>query len=143
MPRILLDTGVWIALCDRTDRSVSPKVARALERRIAPHRVILPWPIAYETLRTRFVRNRIALQEFEKKLTSPRLDRQDDSRYREPALMLSLDASLRQRRPLAMVDCMLRLVIEDPNVNLRYFATFNARDFSDVCARRGIEMWCN
>ena len=141
MPTILVDTGVWIALCDPSDTAVPPQVAHALEQRIVQHRVTVPWPIAYETLRSRFVKKPIALKNFERELSSPRVVKIDDGTYREEALALSFESSLRKRRPLAMVDCMLRLVLEDPNTNVQYLATFNVRDFYDVCARKRIEIW--
>ena len=45
-----------------------------------------------------------------------------------------------RKRPLSMVDCLIRLMIEDVNVKLHYLATFNHRDFLDVCAARRIEI---
>ncbi len=39
-----------------------------------------------------------------------------------------------------MVDCLIRLIIEDENVKVDYLVTFNVRDFHDVCMKRGIEL---
>lgn len=48
--------------------------------------------------------------------------------------------ALKKNRPLNMVDCLLMLIIKDINVNISYFATFNDKDFIDVCRKRQIEI---
>jgi predicted nucleic acid-binding protein len=136
MRYVLADTGIWFAMFDRRDpyaNAVEEK-AEILDR----CQVVLPWPTLYETLRTRMVRNTIALQQFEKYLRRPQVQYLDDSRYREAALELAFQSSLRRSRPLSMVDCLMTLVLNDRSVKLHYLATFNDRDFVDVCRRRGI-----
>ena len=141
MATILVDTGVWLALCDARDRVATPEVVEDIYDRIKVHSIIVPWPVVYETLRTRFVRNRAAMERFEHEIKSARVDRLDDAPYREDALSLSIDYSLRQGRPLSMVDCMLRLLLDDLKIRIRYFVTFNQGDFVDVCKTRRIELW--
>jgi hypothetical protein len=119
----------------------SEEDVRFLESRIEALSVVIPWPIAYETLRTRFVRNRQGLERFEQRLKSPKIKLVDDAPYREDALALSIESSLRGHRPLSMVDCVIRILLDDANVKIRYLATYNAADFADVCARRSIELW--
>ena len=141
MASILVDTGVWYALCDSRDRTVSQEVIDDLYARVKAHSIIMPWPIAYETLRTRFVHNRLALERFEREMRSQRINQVDDAPYRQDALALSIESSLRRRRPLSMVDCVLRLLIDDGSTKIRYVVTFNQPDFVDVCRRRQIELW--
>jgi len=141
MALVLIDTGVWYALCDRTDHVVSQDVVDDIRERVAVHSVVLPWPIAYETLRTSFVRKRFALAQFEREIRPPRIQPLDDAPYRSAALELSIESSLRRNRPMSMVDCLMRILLDDVNVNIRYFVTFNVRDFADVCARRRVELW--
>ena len=141
MASILVDTGVWYALCDSRDRTVSQEVIDDLYARVKAHSIIMPWPIAYETLRTRFVHNRLALERFEREMRSQRINQVDDAPYRQDALALSIESSLRRRRPLSMVDCVLRLLIDDVSTKIRYVVTFNQPDFVDVCRRRQIELW--
>jgi hypothetical protein len=64
----------------------------------------------------------------------------DDSSFREAAFEMALESSLRQRRPLSMVDCLIRLLLEDGTTQISYLVTFNERDFADVCRRRGVEI---
>lgn len=73
MASILVDAGVWYALCDRRDRTVSQEVIDSIYERIKIHSIVLPWPILYETLRTRFVRSRLAMERFEQEIKSRRV----------------------------------------------------------------------
>jgi len=56
------------------------------------------------------------------------------------ALERATDAFLQRTRPLSLVDCVVRLILDDVNTKINYFITFNRGDFSDVCRRRAIEM---
>jgi predicted nucleic acid-binding protein len=141
MASILVDTGIWYALCDSKDQAVSREIVDDIYARLRVHSVVIPWPIAYETLRSQFVRNRLALERFERELKSPNTVLIDDAPYREDALALSIESSLRRGRPLSMVDCIIRLLIDDVKMKIRYLVTFNARDFADVCRKRQIELW--
>jgi predicted nucleic acid-binding protein len=138
MEYTLLDTGVLYGVFDNRD----PRYKEANEKveYFDLFKLILPWPIVYETLRTRFVRNQAALQKFEKFLKAPNIIFLDDTDYRGDALDLSLESSLRKKRPLSMVDCLLRLVIDDPNVKIDYLLTFNPGDFIDTCNRNRVEI---
>jgi len=39
-----------------------------------------------------------------------------------------------------MVDCLMRLVIDDPNVKIDNLLTFNPGDFVDMCYRNRVEL---
>jgi predicted nucleic acid-binding protein len=141
MASVLVATGVWYALCDPRDRTVSQEVVDELYARLNVHSILIPWPVLYETLRTGFVRNRLAMERFERELKSPRVTLLDDAPYRADALAHSIEWSLRRGRPLSMVDCVLRLLLDDVQAKIRYLVTFNQGDFVDVCAARRIELW--
>lgn len=142
MTRILVDTGVWLAICDPTDSTRDRATVANHAETIQSMTVIIPWPITYETLSSRFVRNRLALEGFERQLKSHRVQFLDDSPYREHALKHALDSSLRQGRPLSLTDCLLRVVIDELSLGLRHLATYNVKDFADVCRRNKVEMLC-
>lgn len=136
MPYALVDTGVWYAMFDRADPcrdEVGPK-----SDRLKALGVIVPWPIMYETLRTRFVRNVVALGQFERFLKRPNIEYLDDSSLRDAAMNLAFESSIRFKRPLSMVDCLLRLLIEDPGTRVDYLVTFNIRDFVDICHKHRV-----
>jgi predicted nucleic acid-binding protein len=138
MESVVVDTGVWYALFDSRDNNYGQADEKA--ELLSMLNVVVPWPTAYETLRTRFVKNAAALRQFELFLKSSNVLFLEDEEYRASAFELSLDSALRKTRPLSMVDCLIRLIIDDPNVNIRYLATFNVRDFFDVCAKNGVEI---
>lgn len=132
----LVDTGIWIAMFDPRDqhRERIEEITGYLD---ICH-LILPWPTLYETLRTRLVRNRCALKSFEVYLKRPRISFLDDEPYREQAIELCFSSTLRTDRPLSMVDCLIRLILEDINVKVSYLATFNDADFIDICQKRQV-----
>lgn len=142
MPRVLIDTGVWYSRYDPRDNVASQEDVEAVFDLVQAHEIVLAWPIAYETLRTRFTRNKIAMTLFEEELKSPNVLFLDDAPYRGDAIELAFHSS-RNGRPLSMVDCVLRLIMDDRNINISYFATWNLADFCDVCSSRQIETISN
>lgn len=144
MPNVLVDTGVWIELYaprnHAGDHGRTPEEVARVQARLEPLTAVIPWPAAYEALRTRFVANRPALEAFERRLKGPRVEFVDDSPYRDDALQLCFETGVRRGRPLSMIDCLMRLILEDVNTKIPLLATFNVRDFSDVCRKRGIEI---
>lgn len=142
MARVLIDTGVWYSRFDTRDTTAAKDDMEAVFELVQPFDIVLPWPVAYETLRTRFARNRIGMSLFEEELKSPKIQFIDDAQYRGDAIELAFESS-RYGRPLSMVDCLLRLILDDRNIKIGYFATWNLADFCDVCASRGVELISN
>lgn len=140
MATVLVDTGVWYALLDPKDRPELREQLDILGAQLQKNTVVIPWPITYETLRSKFVKNRLALEGFERVLKAPNSRFLDDSPYRDAALEHSLESSLKRGRPLSLVDCMLRVMMDDSDTRIDYLATFNVRDFHDVCTRRKISL---
>ena len=138
MEYALADTGLWYAVFDQRDPYHSE--AKGKVEILSPFHIVLPWPTVYETLRTKFVRNRVALGRFERFLMSPSVIYLDDSPFRHAAMELAFESSLKQGRPLSMVDCLVRLILEDVNIRISYLATLNVGDFVDVCRSNRIEI---
>lgn len=138
MKHVLVDTGFWYAAFDSKD----PYHQQAQDKMefLGLCHLLIPWPTMYETLCTRLVRNKFQLQQFEIFLKKPNISYLDDAPYREEALSLSMKSSLRRGRPLSMVDCMIRLTLEDENTKVNYLATFNEIDFSDLCSSCSFEI---
>lgn len=134
----LVDTGIWYGMFDSRDER--HRDAQGKIELLESFYLVMPWPTAYETLRTRFVRNKFALEQFERYLKTPRIIFLDDGPFREAAFELSLQKSLRDGRPLSMVDCLIRLILDDTNTKIDFLATFNISDFADICATRGVEI---
>jgi predicted nucleic acid-binding protein len=140
--RILVDTCVWLAIFDPTDSTRDRATVADHAAKIQSMTAIIPWPITYETMSSKFAKNSLALHGFEKHLKSTRILFLDDAPYREKALEHALDSSLKQQRPLSLTDCLLRVVVDELGPGLNYLATYNVKDFSDVCKRKKIEILC-
>jgi hypothetical protein len=102
--------------------------------------VLLPWPCLYETFNTRFAKNKFAVRQFEIFLQQPHVCFIKDEVYREKALEAAFKTSLIQSRGIALVDMVLRLILEDIDVRKHAIITFNPGDFSDLCRKHSIEM---
>lgn len=76
---------------------------------------------------------------FETYLKRPHISFVEDAPYRDSALELCFSSALRGHS-FSMVDCLIRLILEDINVKVGYLATFNHVDFIDICQKRQIEI---
>ena len=140
MKRVLVDTCVWYAIFDPQDRPHDRLGVSALNEKIGYMTAVIPWPITYETVCSRFAKNRQALEGFERLLKSHRVLFLDDAGFRDDALEHAFESSLRGNRPLSLTDCLLRVILNRSRTNIHYLATYNVRDFHDVCKDRRIEM---
>ena len=134
---LLPDSGFFMALYDPRDENH----AAAQEKRewldMLP--IVLPWPVLYETVNTRFARRPAIMARFDAVVMHPDTRLLDDSRYRPDAYRTVM--AIEQRgRPLSLVDAVLRSVIDDPNVALAALLTFNLPDFVDVCRQNSVEV---
>lgn len=136
---LLVDTGAWLALFD--PRAEHHRAIVAVADLIDLAHLVMPWPVAYETLRTRLVRRPAWVAAFDQRLKRPSVTFIDDADYREDAYALTIGSATSGHRDLSMVDMLCRLLIEDPNVDIKYFLTVNRKDFYDVCARHRVEIW--
>lgn len=136
--RILVDTGFWIALYD--PREAYYGVANSVGDLIDEFPIVMPWPIAYETLRTRFVRHPEWVSSLDIRLKKPSVTFIDDTDYCLAAYNQCIDYSTRQKRDISMVDMLCRILIDDPSVDVDYLFTVNPKDFYDVCASNNVEI---
>ncbi|MBN1972515.1 MAG: hypothetical protein JW787_02655 [Sedimentisphaerales bacterium] len=137
MEYALADTGVWYGIFDSRDSRYNEAQSKIIF--FESFKIVIPWPTVYETLRTRFVKNKPALKLYETFLKKPNFEYLDDSVYRDEAFRLSVESSL-NGRPISMVDCLLRLIIDDPNAKINYLLTFNQPDFIDICKKNRVEI---
>lgn len=133
--QILLDTGFLYALFEAKDEHHPEALAYA--DFLSDYQIIIPWPILYETVNTRFIRRPITIRRMEKLLKRPNVTLLDDAAYKQEALELSLSSV---GRAFSVVDNVLRLVLDDRNVRVNYLFSFNRGDFADVCAQRNVEI---
>ena len=133
---LLTDTGYLIALYDERDEHYA--MAKSNSHLLERHPVILPWPVLYETINTRFARRPTILKGIDAVIANANTLLLDDSPYREAAYRQVQQTS--RERPLSLVDAVLRAVIEDENVRIAGLLTFNARDFYDLCYPRHVDL---
>jgi predicted nucleic acid-binding protein len=134
----LADSGFWYALYDSRDSY--HVAAEEKSNLLQTMNVLLPWPCLYETFNTRFAKNKFAVRQFEIFLQQPHVCFIKDEVYREKALEAAFKTSLIQSRGIALVDMVLRLILEDIDVRKHAIITFNPGDFSDLCRKHSIEM---
>lgn len=133
---VLIDTGFWYAFYDKRDQyhEEAGKKANLLENST----ILIPWPCLYETFNSRFAKNAVAARRFEKLLRQPQVVLLSDEPYRESALEVAIASVL--TRGFALVDVVIRLILDDVNVRKHGLLTFNQRDFDDLCRKHQIEI---
>lgn len=148
MSRICIDSGFLIALSDHTDAhhlEAADRFERHLRR--SRNELLVPWPILYETVSTKLVRDRRKLDRFRSVwLTLEKrryLELLDDRPMLSGALaecLNELDRSVEHYRSLSLTDRVIRAMLADRALRIDALITFNVRDFVDVCTRHGREL---
>ena len=141
--KVLVDTGLWRGLLD--PRNQNQEEAFAFFELVEENesRLLIPWPTMYELIRTTFFKNK-TIAEFERfkiVLFQQRIDFIEDDEYRNAALEKTLATENFGGRRLSFVDNIIREMVLDENLSFEALATFNNKDFADVCAIRNIEIF--
>lgn len=138
MNNILIDTGFWFGLYDKRDNY--HKESNDLVEYINLGQILIPFPTIYETINTRFAKNRDGIQSFENIINQQNVILIDDKDYKEIALELTFNSSIRMNKPYSLVDMILRLMLSDKTLNVNYLLSFNPNDFFDICQSRNIKI---
>ena len=134
---ITVDTGFWFALFNHEDAHHDE--ARDLWSAVKFKRIMLPWPSLYEAVNTQFAENRIWMRQFNAILKGLSADRFiNDETYRREAFQLTFEGYA--RRPLSLVDHVIRRMIADKNLRIDCLLTFDKKDFSDVCLENRVSI---
>ena len=136
--KILVDSSFFFALFRKED----PWHRLAFEKRewLENFHIIIPWPILYETINSKFVKNPAQVEAFELVIRQTNTTLLDDSKYREDAYRHTLYKAKSRRGAVSLVDSVLHAIIEDINVHISAILTFDRRDFASICAFQGIEI---
>ncbi len=109
--------------------------------------LVLPWPVMYESLNTRFASNTKGIKQLERDFRilngTGRLELQDDAAYRDRALAACLEEPKRNPkmvRALSLVDRTLREMLLDLNLDLTGVLTNDPAAFADICRKARKEM---
>lgn len=134
---VLTDAGFWIALYDK--RCEHHNEATSAIADIGKFHILLPWPILYEVLKTRFVKNRIWAEQFDRSLRTLSIEFVNDVPYRDKAKAETIRLSSMGKRHLSLVDMVVRFMIM--NLRIHLLMTYNIRDFEDICRKRKIAIY--
>jgi predicted nucleic acid-binding protein len=138
MNNILIDTCFWYGLYNKGDKYYAQ--SNRLVEYFSVGNIIIPYPTIYETINTKFTKNKDAINDFNKLLKRPQFYFIDDSDYKEAALRLTFDSAIKTNRNLSLVDMIIRLMLSDEKMNIDYLITYNIRDFIDICLQKKIEI---
>ena len=97
---LLADSGFFIALYE--PRDVNHAAAQGKGEWLDLMPIVLPWPILYETLNTRFARRPAVMARLDAVVMHPDTQLLDDSSYRQDAYRSAM-AMGRRGRPLSLV----------------------------------------
>jgi predicted nucleic acid-binding protein len=136
---VVFDTGFWIAAFDKKKDEGQHSVATKYLEKLRNDPILMPWPILYEVMRTRTVKNTLMMESFDRTIRKPKFLKIDDHKYRGDCVEVAFQTS-RDGRPISLVDLVIRSVLEDSEYRITRLFTFNKGDFADVCRNRGIEM---
>ncbi len=134
---LLADSGFWIAMFD--PRDPYHEEAQTLPIDLDSVDLLVPWPSLYETLNTRFVKDRRRLAPFLVVLKKPNVRLLDDQSYRADAY--DIIERFNTNRAFSLVDVVVRIMLADTNLRVRGLVTFNKADFVDVCRAQSIELF--
>jgi hypothetical protein len=101
---------------------------------------LFPFPCFYEIIRTRFLKNKERLHNFENLLKNSNVTYIDDTNYKDSALLKVYELNKHSYIKHSLTDAVIREMISDINIRMDYLVTFNVKDFADICAIRGIEI---
>ncbi len=138
MNNILIDTRFWYGFYDRKDNYFNQ--ANELFEYLSLGKILIPYPSLYETINTRFAKNKEGIEAFEKLINKPEVVLIDDNDYKEETLELTMDMAIRMNKPYSLVDMIIRLMLADQHLKIDYLLSFNPEDFFDICSKKNIEI---
>lgn len=138
MNNIIIDSGFWYALYD--PRDPYHKKANELVPYLEMGNILIPFPTLYEVINTRFTRRIQWMSAFNQLLSKGNVLLIEDSDYKAFSLELTFGNALAYKKPISLVDAIIRAMLDDNTLNIHGLITFNGEDFRDICTRRNIEL---
>jgi predicted nucleic acid-binding protein len=134
---ILVDSGFWFALYDINDQyhCQATKIVEYFDSA----EIIIPFPTLYETINTKFMKNKMAKIEFEAVLNQENVFVVSDEKLKDEALKITFGNDS-TKRSLSLVDNIIRLILENSDYRVNCLITFNKKDFVDICEQRQIKI---
>lgn len=135
---VITDTCFWLGLVDPKDQY--HERSKVLADLIGELNIIFPWPCLYETISTHLTRRRDRLLYLEEFINKSNIILLDDSMYKTKALNEVFLLNRVAGFTYSLTDSVIREVLKDVTIRINYLATFNDRDFDDICQLRKIEI---
>ena len=136
--RLLVDSGFFFALFNPRDQYHDDACKK--QEWLEDLSVVMPWPILYETINTRFVRQPDTIARFESIMRAPDTEFIDDNLYRFEAYKDTIEQAKTHRHAMSLVDTVLYAILDDINIRIDAMLTFNFRDFTDICRIQKVEL---
>ena len=142
MKTICVDSCFLIALYDETEVTRHSRAESIFLEYfdVVQNQLLVPWPILYESISTRMVKNRKRMdmlnRDWKTLEKQGRLVLLDDLPFRKKAITESfkeLQKEPGRYRALSLADRVIRNILCE--VEIDGFITFNVGDFVDVCTR--------
>ena len=136
--RLLVDTGFFFALFNPKDQYHDDACEK--QEWLEHLSVVMPWPILYETINTRFVRQAETVARFESIMRAPDTEFLDDNPYRFEVYRDTIEQAKTRRHAMSLVNSVLYAILNDINVRIDAMLTFNSRDFAEICRIQKVEL---
>ena len=136
---VIVDSCFWFALYDPSDEHHNKAIR--INEKLKNVKLIIPFPSLYEVINTRFSKSKNLIL-FKNRINSSECICVPDEKYKEDALRTTFFFSLEKekKRPISLVDMILRFMMEDVDLQIKGLITFNDGDFEDVCRKKNIEI---
>jgi hypothetical protein len=138
MKYVITDSCYWLGLVDSADEHHKKSII--IKELIKDSYIVFPFPCFYEIIRTKFVKNKIKLTAFESLLKNSKVKYIDDTKYKDEALSKVYELNKKSFISHSLTDAVIREMLSDVDLKLDYLVTYNVKDFSDICAKRDIEI---
>lgn len=135
---VLTDSSFWIALFESRDEH--HEAAQELWEEVRRCHILIPWPILYEVLNTRFVKKPIWVRHFNEIINHHDVTKVDDGVYRAEAFQEMMDLVLLKQWKLSLVDVVIRSILLEKKDSFHSLITYNPNDFRDVCIKGKISI---
>lgn len=143
MKTICVDACFLIAIFDETEEyhmQAKNYFIQAFDK--TPNRLLIPWPILYETISTQMVKNQKRMDYLKKYwemlYSRGKLVLIDDLPYRIDAVYECLEEVKKERRhyrSLSLTDRVIRKILSEVDLKIDAFITFDQGHFVDICKR--------
>jgi predicted nucleic acid-binding protein len=136
--KVVLDSGFWIALYEPEKEPIKSEIASTIAEVIDESIICIPWPTMFEFVNSRLGR-RDTLNQFKRITERPNAFLINDTKYRKAALDGVFNKHLKHYGDISLVNEVIKLMIEDPSLQIDYFVSFDEA-LCNFAASRGIDI---